>query len=132
MKKVNPTGTFTFLIALLFISLTVVKAQVNVLTQHNDLKRTGWNANETTLNQSNVNSSSFGKLFSRKLDDQVYAQPLVVSNLNINGKVRNVVFVATMSNTLYAFDADDATVTTPLWHINLTKSGYRPLKNADL
>jgi hypothetical protein len=132
MKKLNSTRTFGFLTALLFISFTVVKAQVSVLTQHNDLKRTGWNANETTLNQNNVNSSSFGKLFSRRVDDQIYAQPLVVSNLNVNGKVRNVVFVASLSNTLYAFDADDATVTTPLWHINLTKSGYRPVKNVDL
>jgi hypothetical protein len=132
MKKFNLIKASAFLIPSLFIFSTVVKAQVSVLTQHNDLKRTGWNANETILTQSNVNSSSFGKLFSRRVDDQIYAQPLVVSNLNVNGKVRNVVFVATMSNTLYAFDADDATVTTPLWHINLTKSGYRPIKNADL
>src|SRR5207253_5220573 len=114
MKGSNPTRTFTFLTALLFISFTVVKAQVSVLTQHNDLKRTGWNANETALNQNNVNPSSFGKLISRKVDDQVYAQPLVVSNLNINGKVRNVVFVVTLNNTLYAFDADDASVYAPL------------------
>lgn len=88
--------------------------------------------NETVLNQSNVNKNSFGKLFSRKVDDQIYAQPLVVSNLTINGKQRNVVFVATVNNSLYAFDADDPTATTPLWLVNLTKSGYRPPKNTDI
>src|SRR5690242_14175069 len=104
MKKLNTTGTFVFLTALLFISSNVVKAQVSVLTQHNDLKRTGWNSNEKVLNQSNVNPNSFGKLFSRIVDDKIYTQPLVVSNLNIMGKVRNVVFVTTVSNSVYAFD----------------------------
>ena len=132
MKKFDQFKTSAFLIASLFVLSAVVKAQVSVLTQHNDLKRTGWNANETILNQNNVNSNSFGKLISRRLDDQVYAQPLVVSNLNINGKVRNVVFVVTLSNTLYAFDADDASVYAPLWYRTVTKSGFRPLINSDL
>ena len=88
--------------------------------------------NETVLNQSNVNKNNFGKLFTRILDDQIYAQPLVVSNLTINGKQRNVVFVATVNNSVYAFDADDPTATTPLWLVNLTKSGYRPPKNTDI
>src|SRR4051812_36088500 len=119
MKKSSPPGTFMFLITLLFISSTVLKAQVSVVTQHNDLKRTGWNANEKILNASNVSSSSFGKIFSRTVDDQIYAQPLVISNLNIKGKVRNVVFVTTVSNSVYAFDADDATTSSYLWKVNL-------------
>src|SRR5579875_3342397 len=103
-----------------------ITAQVNVLTQHNDLKRTGWNMHETTLNQSNVNATTFGKLYSLPVDEQVYAQPLVVSNINVGGKTRNVLYVATTNSSVYAFDADDPSGT-PLWQINATPGGYEPI-----
>jgi len=93
--------------------------QVSVLTQHNDNARTGQNLNETVLNITNVNQSSFGKLFWRTVDGYIYTQPLYVPNLNIQGKVQNVVYVATQHNTVYAFDADDPTATAPLWQTNL-------------
>src|SRR5579862_4267323 len=56
---------------------------VNVLTQHNDLSRTGANTLETILTPGNVNPTNFGKLFTDSVDAQVYAQPLYVENLNI-------------------------------------------------
>jgi hypothetical protein len=105
--------------------------QVNVLTQHNNLKRTGWNSNETQLTQSAV-TNNFGRLFNRTVDDQIYAQPLVMSNIAVGGKSRNVVFTATVNNSVYAFDADDPAATTPLWHVNLTAPGYRPIQNTDM
>ncbi len=94
-------------------------AQVNVLTQHNDNLRTGHNSKETVLTSANVTLSRFGKRFARDVDGEVYAQPLVVSKLSTprNG-IRNVVFVATMNNSVYAFDADGAIVD-PLWKVNL-------------
>ncbi len=85
-------------------------AQVNVTTQHNDNSRSGANLQEAFLTPANVTESSFGKLFSVVLDGQVYAQPLYVSNVKIPGQgVRNVVYVATMNNTVYALDADNPT-----------------------
>ena len=110
-----------FLLLELLCLLTTVSgiAQVSVLTQHNDVARTGQNINEATLNTSNVNVSGFGKLFWRTIDGQVYAQPLYVPNLVVGGKTRNVVYVATQHNSVYAFDADDPTAAAPLWHVNL-------------
>jgi hypothetical protein len=94
-------------------------ASVNVTTQHNDNNRTGANVNETALSTANVNVLQFGKLFSRTVDGQIYAQPLYVSNLNMGAKgVHNVLFVATEKNNLYAFDADDPIAATPLWQVN--------------
>ena len=41
-------------------------------------------------------------------------QPLYLSGVNVAGTVHNVVYVATVHDSLYAFDAD-GTNTTPLW-----------------
>src|SRR5207248_2971725 len=91
---------------------------VSVLTQKYDNARTGWNANEKILTPANV-EMSFGRLFTRKVDGQIYAQPLVVSAINIGGKVRNAVYVITTHNSAYAFDADDGAQDMPLWQANL-------------
>jgi len=118
-------------VLLLFCYFVDVNAQVNVVTQHNDLKRTGWNAGETTLTQANVSGGKFGLICRKKVDDQVYAQPLIVSGLTVNGKKRNVLFVATVNNTIYAFNADD-TSSAVLWKVNLTYKGYRAPANTDM
>lgn len=102
-----------------FVLLAQLSAQVTVeMSQYND-ERTGANLQEWILHPSNVNSASFGKLFSRSVDASIYALPLIVPNVDIAGKRRNVLFVATMGNTVYAFDADDPTQTEPYWSKNL-------------
>ena len=97
-------------------------SQVAVTTHHNDTSRTGQNLSETILNTSNVNVNTFGKLFSLQVDGQIDTQPLYVPNLSIQGKTRNVVYVATQHNSVYAFDADDPAQVTPLWQVNLGTS----------
>ncbi|MFN6465945.1 MAG: Calx-beta domain-containing protein [Nostoc sp. DedVER02] len=99
----------------------------NVTTQHNNNNRTGADLNEQLLNTSNVNADQFGKLFSRPVDGSIYAQPLYLANINIpNQGTHNVVYVATMHNTVYAFDADDPNASTPLWSTSLGASVKLP------
>ena len=65
---------------LLFATHAVAcSAQVDVLTQHNNLARTGANLQEKSLTPANVNVQQFGMVFKRVVDDQVYSQPLLVS-----------------------------------------------------
>ncbi len=102
-----------------------------VLTQHNDNNRTGANLNETILNTSNVNQKRFGKLFVRPVDGQIYAQPLYLGNIQFpDQKFHNAVYVATMHNTVYAFDADDPNASQPLWSVSLGPSV--PLPDANI
>ncbi len=87
---------------------------VDVLTYHNDNQRDGENLQEKTLTPANVNVNDFGKIGQVAVDGQVYAQPLVKTNVRIPGKgVHNVVYVATENDSVYAFDAKTLK---PLWH----------------
>jgi hypothetical protein len=80
----------------------------DVWTQHNNNSRTGAQLAETILKPSNVGPLTFGKLYERSVYGQIIAQPLYISNVAIPGKgLRNVVYVATRENIVYAFDVDD-------------------------
>jgi len=105
----------------------------DVLTQHVDLARTGANLEETTLHTGNVGPASFGLLYTRQVDDEVYTQPLVVSDLALAGGRRgDVLYVATVNDTVYAFDADDPAATAPLWSRSLLGDGEVPPSNTDM
>jgi Bacterial Ig-like domain (group 2) len=89
-----------------------------IFTYRYDVARDGVNSQEYALSPSNVNPNNFGKLFSCQVDGQVYTEPLWVPSLTVNGSVRNVIFVATQHDSLFAFDAD-ANPCQQLWHVNL-------------
>ena len=94
------------------------QTQMDVLTQHNDNSRTGANTFETSLTPENVNSRQFGMLFKRVVDDQLYTQPLVVTDVKTDAGTRDLVYVTTVNNSVYAFDANDSEATSPVWHVN--------------
>ena len=72
-----------FLLLLFLLSGAFSFAQnISVLTQHNDINRTGWNNKETILNHANVTPGKFGLLATLNVDDEVYAQPLIVNSIN--------------------------------------------------
>jgi hypothetical protein len=96
-----------------------------VTTYHNDLFRDGANTHEFALTTSNVNTTTFGKLFSCTVDGAIYAQPLWVPQVTVNGAKHNVVLVATMHDSVYAFDADtNANPCVPLWQAKLLDTAH--------
>jgi hypothetical protein len=118
--------TFATLIALALLAALSAHAQPPVLQRGYDAEVSGATLSETTLNTSNVVPGSFGLVFKLSVDDNIMAQPLYVPNVMIKGTARNVVYVATMRDTLYAFDADRAG--SPLWTRNLaTFEGATPV-----
>ncbi|HXR76312.1 MAG TPA: PQQ-binding-like beta-propeller repeat protein [Bryobacteraceae bacterium] len=105
---------------------------VDVLTNRYDNWRSGDNSRETLLTPKNINGQQFGKLFERSVDGDIYAQPLVKNGVQIPGLgPRNVVYVATTNNNLYAFDADLPQVGDPYWQVGKDVLGD-PVPRADV
>jgi hypothetical protein len=90
-------------------ALTINQAK-SVMTQKNDLGRSGANLNETSLAPSNVSNSKLGRLYTRQVVGSILTQPLYLNGIDMGSLgIRNVVLVTTSSNYIYAFDADDTT-----------------------
>jgi len=96
---------------------------VGVTTYHNDVARDGVNGQEYALTPATVTAATFGKLFGCNVDGAIYAQPLWLPNVTVAGVKHNAVFVATMHDSLYAFDADASTCT-QLWKASMTDATH--------
>jgi len=101
------SGTLSHTASLaLTVNAAVKTPTTDVTTYHDDIGRTGLNANETILTQANVTSSQFGLLRILPADGKVDGEPLYLSNLTVGGQQHNVLFVVTENDSVYAFDAD--------------------------
>ena len=119
---------------LFFLSFHAAFGQINIPTERYDNSRLGANFSETQLTTSNVTASTFGKLWSYTVSGSVQAQPLYVQNVNIPGKgTHNVLYVVTMNDVVYGFDADSSS-NTPLLSLDLTTqvSGSTPVPITDI
>ncbi len=113
--NVHTVRFLSVLLLTVFFAWVHLPAQTSVTTWHYDNARTSANLSETALTLSNVNSITFGKLFTDPVDGIIVGQPLYLPDLAIPGQgVHNVVYVCTMHDSVYAFDADDGNPS-PLW-----------------
>jgi hypothetical protein len=123
----NSVGSVTSNSATLTVNAaTTPPSGVDVTTYHYDNLRTGQNINETTLTPANVNQTNFGKLGSFNVDGHVDAQPLYLSNVAIPNKgTKNVLYVVTEHDSVFAFDADsvNGNTSTILWQVSVLASG---------
>jgi hypothetical protein len=122
----NASGSVTSNAAMLTVNPISTSSNVDVITYHYDNLRSGQNTNETTLTTANVNQTKFGKLGSFTVDGNVDAQPLYLSNVAIPNKgTKNVLYVVTEHDTVFAFDADSVSGSnsTLLWSTSVLASG---------
>jgi hypothetical protein len=108
----------------LFLAITLAlwanfcaPATGDVLERSYNPSRTGTNTAETVLTPDNVRSSAnqFHKRFVMKVDGKIEGSPLYAAGVNIAGGTHNVLYVATMHNTVFAFDADAGTQLSARW-----------------
>jgi hypothetical protein len=101
------------------LAAAVSWAQTPITTWHYDNVRSGANTTETVLTPANVNSTNFGKQFTQPVDGIIVGHPLYLPGVAIAGQgVHNVVYVATMNDTVYAFDANSGSLPA-LWTTSL-------------
>ena len=110
----------------------MVDAQTDVLMNRYGPLSQGANMQERVLNTSNVRAATFGKLFSYYVDGAVYAQPLFVHGVATGAGVRDLLYVATMNDKVYAFDATKSGA--PIWLRDLTDeaAGVTPVPVSDI
>ncbi len=105
-----------------------------VFTRQYSNARIGLNSDEIVLTPQNVNVQQFGKIATYPVQGIIFAQPLYVANVNVpNLGYRNVVYVATNDDMVYAFDANGRSPDL-IWQTNLVNpsAGEIPVPCAEL
>ena len=105
----------------------LLHGQTSVLTRSYDNARTGSNQNEKKLTPANVAKQGLQSITLTPTGDdpRIEAQPLYVPALTmVDGKKHDVIFVSTMSNNVWAFDADTGA---KIWETSLGQP-FLPLK----
>ena len=136
MPRLTPRHRLHSLLTLLALSGSIpIYAAVNVTQRSYDPNRTGANTTETVLNPANVSSTAnrFHKQFVMRVDGKIEGSPLYASSVQIAGGTHNVIYVGTMHNTVFAFDADTGAQLSARWLGNPV-SGFdlRTLKPATI
>jgi hypothetical protein len=105
-----------------------------MLVRGYNLGRTGTNLEETFLTPALVASPSFGKLYCRPVDDEMYAQLLYVPGVDFGAQGKHdAIYAVTVNDSVYAYDAltgDGG----PLWEKHYTDEaqGIVPVPTLDL
>jgi len=112
---------------------TTAGNNVCLTTYQGRATRLGYNPNEATLTQAAITATTgakFHKQYSVAVNGAIYAQPLVLPNVVMNGiTYADVVYVATEQDWVYAIDGATGNV---LWSTNLAPSGYMFDQASDL
>ncbi len=127
----NTYKQLLLVVALGLASIFGARAAVNIPMWECDIAHSGVNPNEATLTPGNVNSASFGFLFSQPIDGQSYGQVLYASNITVGAATHNVIYLATEHDSVYAFDADNnvGANANALWQKSLIPPGAEPIPN---
>jgi hypothetical protein len=114
--RVGLVSAVLMLIAVMncFVPPALGQSCASVTTYHNDNLRTGENLAETVLTPANVGSVTQKFATSPVFDGWAVAQPLYLPQTTIGGGTHNAVFVATLANSVYAFDGDSGKL---YWHM---------------
>ena len=102
---------------------------VNYTSRKNGTDGTGVQANELVLTPSSVSSGKFAQLWNVGLDGPIWGQPLYMNGISVGGKIRNVVYVTTSNDSVYALDADTGT---ELWKKSFLSSGVTAVAGTSL
>src|ERR1700688_782971 len=105
-RAVSRAAAAVAVVATLLSVASAAGAGVVVPTQHNDNFRTGANLAETVLTPASVTRLGMQRV-DRAVDGVINTQILYAHGVSAGGRERNVAYVATSANSVYAFECDD-------------------------